>query len=155
MNSFFFDSVRKTAVALTLLVMAVTASAQNNFQFNPNKFDADLQQFITVQACLTPAEAAKFFPLYDEMNNKQRALFWKIRELKRMKPAGEEECKRYIADIDRMELEIKQIQSNYHARFLTVLSASKLYEVIRAEGRFHRQAMRNAARPHPHMGNHR
>ena len=129
------------------LCMATDVAAQGRPQFNPAKFKADLEQFITVQACLTPAEAAKIFPLYDEMNNKQRELFDKIRELKRMKPAEEQECKKAVMEIDRLELEIKQLQSNYHARFLTIISASKLYDFIRAEGKFHRQAMRKAAMP--------
>ena len=130
-----------------MLFVASTLSAQEHQRFDPMKFKADLESFITVQACLTPAEAAKFFPLYDEMNNKQRPLYGKIMELKMMKPSDEEACRKAIAEIDRLELEIKQIQSNYHARFLTVIPASKLYDVIKAEGRFHRQAMKNAAKP--------
>ena len=63
-----------------------------------------------------------------------------------MRPADEESCKRVIADIDRIELEIKQLQANYHARFLTVISARKLFDVIRAEGKFHREAVKKAAK---------
>ncbi len=140
--------VRTISLAILLSLVATTMVAQDH-RFNPMKFKADLESFITVQACLTPAEAAKFFPLYDEMNNKQRPLYGKIMELKMMKPADEEACRKAIAEIDRLELEIKQIQANYHARFLTVIPASKLYDVIKAEGRFHRQAMKNAARPRP------
>jgi len=143
----------RTMKSLMLVVMlwAVTGNgwAQDRPRFNPEKFRADLERFITVEACLTPAEAAKFFPLYEEMNKKQRALFWQMRELQRVKPADEDACRKAIAEADRIELEMKQLQANYHTRFLTVISASKLYDVIRAEGRFHRQAVKNAAkRPH-------
>ena len=134
------------AFALMMLSLAMPSIAQDNRGFNPEKFKADLEKFITVEACLTPAEASKFFPLYDEMNSKQRALFGKMRELKWMRPADEESCKRVIADIDRIELEIKQLQANYHARFLTVISARKLFDVIRAEGKFHREAVKKAAK---------
>ena len=132
---------------MLLVLVALPLSAQGPMKFNPEKFKADLQQFITLEACLTPHEAAAFFPLYDELNNKQRVLYDKIRELKRMKPVDEERCKKAIVEIDQLEIEIKQLQSNYHARFLGILPASKLYDVIKAEGKFHRQAMRNAARP--------
>ena len=132
---------------MLLILVALPLSAQGPMKFNPEKFKADLQQFITLEACLTPHEAAAFFPLYDELNNKQRVLYDKIRELKRMKPVDEERCKKAIVEIDQLEIEIKQLQSNYHARFLGILPASKLYDVIKAEGKFHRQAMRNAARP--------
>lgn len=128
-------------------VASLNVAAQGHNRFNPAKFKADLEKFITVEACLTPREAAAFFPLYDEMNNKQRVLYDKMRELRRMKPIDEERCKKVIAEIDQLEIEIKQLQSNYHARFLSVISASKLFDVIKAESKFHRQAMRNAANP--------
>ena len=31
--------------------------------FDPKRFQAELEQFITTNACLTPREAAKFFPV--------------------------------------------------------------------------------------------
>jgi hypothetical protein len=130
-------------------MVALPLSAQEHRKFDPAKFKADLQKFITLEACLTPHEAAAFFPLYDEMNNKQRVLYDKIRDLKLVKPLDEERCKKAIVEIDQLEIEIKQLQSNYHARFLGIMPASKLYEVIKAESKFHRQAMRNAARPWP------
>lgn len=132
---------------MLLAVASLNVAPQGHNRFNPAKFKADLEKFITVEACLTPREAAAFFPLYDEMNNKQRVLYDKMRELRRMKPIDEERCKKVIAEIDQLEIEIKQLQSNYHARFLSIISASKLFDVIKAESKFHRQAMRNAANP--------
>lgn len=138
---------RHLVLSIAFLMMACAAWAQGMPRFDPAKFRAELEKFITVEACLTPTEAAKFFPLYEEMNKKQRALFRQMRELQRMKPADEEACRQAIAESDRIELEMKQLQANYHTRFLTIIPASKLYDVIRAEGRFHRQAVKNAARP--------
>lgn len=137
---------KRILLPLLMLLMAIGVDAQMHNGFDPAKFRADLHQFITVEACLTPSEAAAFFPLYDELNNKQRELYDKIRELKRVKPADEARCKKVIAEIDRLELEIKQLQAKYHNKFLSVISASKLYDVINAEGKFHRRAMKNAAR---------
>lgn len=138
---------RHFLLSIAFLMMACAAWAQGMPKFDPAKLRAELEKFITVEACLTPTEAAKFFPLYEEMNKKQRALFRQMRELQRMKPADEEACRKAIAESDRIELEMKQLQANYHTRFLTIIPASKLYDVIRAEGRFHRQAVKNAARP--------
>ena len=50
-----------------------------------------------------------------------------------------------LSQMDQLELEMKQLQMNYHARFLTVISAGKLFDVITAEEKFHRQAVRKAA----------
>ena len=139
---------RLLAVTLFLTVAAIPMAAQYGPKFNPAKFKADRERYIAVEACLTPTEAAKFFPLYDEMNNKQRVLFDQIRDLKRITPADDEGCRKTIAEIDRLELEIKQLQANYHTRFMTIISPEKLFKVIRAEGSFHRQAMKNAAHQH-------
>ena len=138
--------MKKTIISLLLLlVFALTAAAQGKRHFDPAKFKAEMEQFITVEACLTPSEAAALFPLYDEMQKEMRTLFNKVRKLKQIKPADEKGCKDAVAQMDQLELEMKQLQMNYHARFLTVISASKLFDVITAEEKFHRQAVRKAA----------
>ena len=44
---------------------------------------------------------------------------------------------------DEVELELKKIQQTYHNKFFTVISASKVFDVLRAEDRFHRRAFTN------------
>jgi hypothetical protein len=44
---------------------------------------------------------------------------------------------------DELELEQKRICQSYHQKFFNVLSASKVYDVIKAENRFHRKAIRH------------
>lgn len=131
------------AICLSLCV----ADAQRMKPFDPAKFQADLEQFITVEACLTPSEAAAFFPLYREMTRKQRALYEQMREDRRVNPDSEEAAKQAISEHDRIEIEIKQLQANYHARFIGIITARKLYKVIKAEGKFHRMAMKRAVPP--------
>lgn len=112
-------------------------------RFSPEKYQADLEQYITKEACLTPQEASAFFPLFREMQKKQRALYNKMREDVRIKPADEAACKKMIQKRDQVELELKSIQQTYHNKFLGVLSASKVFDVIKAEDRFHRKTFRN------------
>jgi hypothetical protein len=45
-----------------------------------------------------------------------------------------------------LELEQRRIIQTYHNKFFKVLPASKVYDVIIAESRFHRFAMRNFGR---------
>ena len=111
-------------------------------KFSPEKFQADLEQFITKEACLTPQEAAKFFPIYKEMQAKQRTVYERQRQLGFGKPADEKGCEKNIRQRDEYDLELKRIQQTYHNKFLSVISASKLYDVINAEDRFHRQMLR-------------
>lgn len=132
---------------LLILVVAcvclLTVSAQEHGKgFSPEKFDAELRQFIIQEAGLTADEVAKFFPLYNEMRDKQRELFMRQRKLGMGRPSDESACKKAIQERDDVEVEQKRVQQTYHNKFLCVLSASKVYKVIQAEDRFHRKMLR-------------
>lgn len=129
---------------LTLLsLLAVSAQDDQQKKFSPEKFQAELEQFITREACLTPLEATKFFPLYREMQKKQRCVYNQMKALGKVKPAEESDCRKAIQKRDELELELKGIQQTYHNKFLSVISASKVFDVIKAEDRFHRKMFRN------------
>lgn len=130
-----------TIVCLLLTVMV--ARAHHPQKFSPEKFQADLEQFITQEAQLTSEEAVRLFPLLREMQQKQRAVFMKIKKECNQKPADEAACKRLVQKRDAYELEQKKIQQTYHEKFFSVIPASKVYDVIKAEDRFHRKAFKN------------
>jgi len=130
-----------------LMVIGVDAQDKNPQQrFSPEKFDAALQEFITQEAHLTPQEAAAFFPIYNEMLQKQRVLFNRQRENAKNKPQGEEACRKAIEESDQIDVELKRIQQEYHKRFFEILPASKVYDILMAELRFHHRMMRNWGR---------
>ena len=136
--------MKRVIISCLTMLLTVCASAEDPQQkFSPEKFQADLEQFITKEACLTPQEATKFFPLYREMLKKQREVFNQMKALGQIKPTEESECKKAIKKRDDLELEQKSIQQIYHNKFFGVLPASKVYEVLNAEDRFHRRMFRN------------
>lgn len=134
--------MKKILTIVVILLTALTVKAETPQQFSPEKFQADLEQFITNEANLTPEESKKFFPLYREMQQKQRVVFKQMKDLGVNKPADEAACKKALEKRDELELEQKRIQQNYHKQFLNVLPASKVYNVIKAENHFHRTAFR-------------
>jgi hypothetical protein len=77
------------------------------------------------------------------MHKKQRCVYNQMKALGKIKPAEESECRKSIQKRDELELELKSIQQTYHNKFLGVLSASKVFDVIKAEDRFHRKTFRN------------
>lgn len=109
------------------------------------RFRKDMEQFITQKAGLSPKQVAHFFPVYHEMKDKQKAIHDKIKKLKKSKPATEADYKKIIQDCDDLEIEMKNIQKKYHEKFLRVLPAKKLFDVIKAEDSFHKQAFKQAA----------
>lgn len=134
--------MKKLLFSTVIMIMVVLgASAEEQQKFSPEKFQADLEQYITTEAGLTNEEAAKFFPLYREMQQKQRVVYNKIHELFKL-PHDEASCKRAVQRRDQLEIELKQIAQTYHNKFLRVLPASKVIGTIVAEDKFHRRAFR-------------
>lgn len=138
--------MKKIFAILMMVLVTASMNAQDNKKqkFSPEKFRADMEQFITQDANLTQKEAAKFFPLYNEMNKKQRTVFDRMRQLGKNKPSDEAGCRNAIMQRDELDLKLKQIQQAYHKKFLTVISASKLFDVIKAEERFHRRVLKRS-----------
>lgn len=123
--------------------MANAQQPQRNRFFDPARFRADMEQFITKEACLTPKEASEFFPVFDEMLRKERALFDQMAAISRVKPATEKGCIDAVKKSDELDIQIKELQQQYHNRFLKILPASKVFDVIKAQNRYHRQMFKN------------
>lgn len=131
--------MKRIIVILFCLTATIATFAQGSPQkFSPEKFQADLQEYIVKEAKLTPQEAAKFLPLYSEMFQKQRAIYDRQRQLRMNKLTDEAAYRDAIKKGDQMDLELKKLQQTYHDKFLAVLPASKVFAVIGAENRFHR-----------------
>lgn len=142
----------KRIVCLYALLMMFTVCVAQERKFSPEKFEADLAAFITKEAKFTDDEASKFFPLLREMHQKQRSLYKKMRD-KKEKPADEKGCAEAIRERDRLEIEHKQIEQSYHQKMIQAISASKVFDALRAERRFHRQMMKSW-RGHKPKGRH-
>lgn len=93
---------------------------------------------------LTPAEASEFFPVYREMRKKQLAYFRKERCFRKVDTKDAKACAEAIRKRDKNEVELKVLQKNYHERFLTILPATKVFKILKAERKFHRQCFRKA-----------
>jgi hypothetical protein len=135
--------MKKILISMMLLLSGVMTQAQEARKFSPEKFQAEMEQFITKEAGLTAEEAAKFFPLFREMQQKQRAIFEKVRKEGFTKPVDDATCRKLVERRDACELEQKKIQQLYHQKFFSVISPSKVFDVLIAEERFHRRAFRN------------
>lgn len=104
-----FIKMKRTIVVLLFFFALCVINAQNKQRhITPERFQAaELEQYITKKAGLTPVEASKFFPIYSEMLRKQRAIHDEIKTLKRIKPLTDAECKQNILKRDQYEIEIK------------------------------------------------
>ena len=134
-------------------VAFVCVNAHKKGGFDPVRFEAELEQFIAVEARLTPKEAACFFPVYHEMRKKQLAYFCQDRYFRHIDTADDKACAEAIAKHDENDIAMKELQQKYHRKFMKILSPSKVYMVIRAEEKFHRQLFHRGKRMKEKSGN--
>lgn len=138
--------MKKISLALLLMfTLSVAYAQQKHHHKTPERFQMELEQYITRKAGLTQGEAARFFPFYSEMLRKLRTVHEKMKNLKKVKPKSDAECKKNIQQRDKLDIEMKEIQKAYHEKFTKILPASKVYDILKAEDRFHRQAFKRAA----------
>lgn len=136
--------MKKILFVCTLMFFTLSICAEEPIEqkkFNPEQFARDQEAFIVKEAKLTQHEAAAFFPLFREMQQKQRALFKKQRQCTKNLPQDDKAAAQLISDMDEMDLQMKKIQIHYHSKFLKVLSATKVYLCIRAEEKFKHNVM--------------
>ena len=119
---------RRIVLAVCALLSFVQMTAQR--RFDPDRFKAELHRFIKAEVRLNRQEAARLFPIYDEMMAKQRPVFDRLRSLHKA---------------DGLEIQLRQVEQRYHQEMLKVIPGRKLLEVLEAERKFHRQTFRRMA----------
>ena len=132
--------MKRYTVILFSMLLTLMVSAQDQKKFSPEKFQADLEEFITKEAHFDQQEAAKFFPLLRELQAKQRAIYGRMRQTP--KPGDDAKCAEAIREWDKANIELKQLDQQYHKKMMQVVPASKLFDAIMAESRFHRKMMK-------------
>ena len=140
--------MKKFIIILTVLVATLQVQAEEQpRRFDPRQFVAEMEQYITTQAGLSPQEAARFFPLFKEMQAKQRVLFNKMRSCSHVDVRDNKASLEAIRTSDECDLQIKKLQQQYHQKFCKVLPAGTVLKIIKAEEKFHRKMFRRMAKP--------
>jgi hypothetical protein len=141
-------NIKKLFITTSILtICAIGLFAQRHEPIDFDKFKSEKIAFITKAIELTPQEAEKFWPIYNEFEksrfnimNKRRDLDNKLRENKAK--LTDKEC----ADISRKMASLHkdegELMIKYNEEFLKVLPAKKVIELYDAEGNFRRQLLR-------------
>lgn len=161
--------IRIVALLLVLLTSS-TGYAQNQHphrgpRFNPQEYKERMEKFVSKHAGFTQEEASKFFPIFQEMKEKQRNLMKQIQKQKFSKPAPGASDKEYqdiIQNIEKLKVQQAEIEETYYKKMCKAVPAKKVYEAMIAEDLFHRNMLqgfdnrrpkdkprkRSEARPH-------
>jgi hypothetical protein len=146
MNATKMKTVFVTFVTLTGFAIISIAQPGAKHEQKKEKIEAMKIGYITQQVELTPEEAQKFWPVYNQMNNEIEALR-KERKLSR-ENAKETFDVMTDADIEKLindEMASRQkeldIHKKYVAQFKSVLPIKKLAQFYKAEEGFKRRLL--------------
>ncbi len=106
------------------------------------KIEAHKVAFITKVLDLTPEEAQKFWPLYNEYSEKERQLRSSFEANKPKKTMSEEEANNVIDYYFENEQQKLTLKKNYYDKFKMILPATKVVRLHFAENRFKRKLLK-------------
>ena len=114
-------------------------------EFSPELYIKSMNEFVTREAKLTEAEAAKFIPMLNEMFAKQHKIAREQRELSmktwKNQNLNEAEYETIVTKLASLDVENKQLEQTYYKKFHTVLPWKKVFAVRVALSRFQMEAL--------------
>ena len=144
--------MKRIVCFLTLIIcFCMTPIQAQKKMMSQEEFRKQQQMFLTERAGLTPEEAKNFFPLYFELQDKKRSYnkeAWQ--KLRKGKEAGttEAEYDRIIEDVLQTRITIDQLELEYARKYKQFLSAKKIYQIQKAEMKFHRELLKTTTSPY-------
>ena len=130
---------------LALFSLARTAAFAHQEGDWQEKMRAERVAFLTTAMELTPAEAEKFWPVYNSMEAERRASFGKVMRAYKALSDGvaagktDEELEVLVNDYTTANKNSHSIEAKYTPQLIKILSVSKVAKLFVAEEEFRRQ----------------
>ena len=142
--------MKRTIILLFLISSFISAAmAQQNKseqqRLSPTEFREKQQAFLTEQAGLTKEEAAKFFPLYFQLQDKKKELndkAWALIKEGKEDNLTEAQYNSILDGVYDVRIATAELEKDYYLKFKKILSPKKIYLVQKAEMRFHRELLK-------------
>lgn len=143
----------KKLIVLLLIVCGVApllrAAGGPEQHLTPEEFRAKQQAFITERAGLTKEEAAKFFPVYFELQDRKKQLndeAWQLIRSGKNEKTTEAQYGEILEGVYDARIASDRLDKTYFEKFKKILPCKKIYLVQRAEMRFHRELLKGMNR---------
>lgn len=136
---------------ITLLVMIcgvmplLWAGDECDQRLSPQEFRDKQKAFITEKAGLTSKEAAKFFPLYFELQDRKKQLndeAWKLLREGKDEKTTDARYEEIMEGVYDARISSGRLDKTYFDKFKKILPCRKIYLVQKAEMRFHRELLK-------------
>lgn len=140
-------NIRSDFLVILLAILAFPGISQDLPRSSQERFNAQRIAFFTERLRLTPEEAQKFWPIYNEYQDEKSRIIEKRRELTRnllenqrtlSDDTVEELGDEYVATV----VEEAELLMTYHARFKEVLPPRKVPRVYQTETQFKNYLLR-------------
>ncbi len=129
-----------------ILGICLTLQAQQKREkCSEEEFRAKKEAYIRKQAGLTEEEAAKFFPIYHDLHKRKKALnatAWENAKKGKDPKTTEKEYEEILNEFIVTEEQNNALDKEYLKKYQTVLSNQKIYMVLQAEIKFHRNMLK-------------
>jgi len=117
------------------------------------KFKSMKIAYMTDKLSLTPAEAQKFWPVYNQYTEKKATIYKEFRKEKKEMTSDKELTDSEVEKIVNQRIVIKQkeldLEKEYLAQFKKVLPIKKVAKLYRAEENFKKDLLRKMRAPTP------
>lgn len=145
--------IHKLATLLILLCISISIQAQGKKKggFSKEEFRNRQEAFLTQRAEITQEEAAQFFPVYFELQDRKKAIndkAWEQARKGKDPKATDADYEKIIESIVKARIESDKLDLEYLQRFKKILSPKKIYKLQRAEMKFHRDLLKIMHQPH-------
>ena len=108
--------------------------------------------YITSRLELSPQEAERFWPLYNEMEEERERIFLKYDLERPADSISEADATRRIEQSFRLEEELLALRRRYYERFKQIVPASKIVKFPAAEREFKREMLEELRHRREHGG---
>lgn len=132
-----------------IFLMAISSYAQPpkpEGRFDQDQFKANKIAFLSQAMDLTPTEAEKFWPLYNQLENERNRIFEERIKLDEKIMKAENLSEREYATLSRkvtsLFKEESEYMTKYNEEFLKILPAKKVVGLYRAEYQFRQNMLR-------------
>lgn len=135
---------------LLLLLISIVTFAQPNRRFNEKKeqIKALKVSFITNELDLSSEEAAKFWPVYNAFEDKQQEIRKQKVKTYTLRPndnsldkLSEKEAATLLVQMESTEEELHQLKKKFIVTLKTILPATKILKLKKAEDEFSRKLL--------------
>ena len=147
----FIEKIKLLTMKYFISILFITAFVISSYSQRKDNIDqsekikAQKMAFITERICLSPADAQKFWPVYNEFNLKKDSLN-EIRNNARKALRGNKLSNKQKEEAIDIQLILRQkeaeISKQYHEKFKKILTIDQLIKLYDAEQEFKMRLMR-------------